>query len=99
MSITHEDLKVLAWERSSPEERQAYLDAGPEADAAIAAAEIVYQMRTHAGLTQTELARRMGSAQPFVSAIERGARVPTLPTLQRIASATGNRLTLVAAPV
>jgi ribosome-binding protein aMBF1 (putative translation factor) len=96
--IAHEDLQRQVWDSLTPEQRQEYEDSYSDAETAIELAELVYKMRTEAGLTQTELARRMGAAQPFVSAIERGARAPTVQTLNRIAKATGNRLRLVAEP-
>jgi DNA-binding XRE family transcriptional regulator len=52
----------------------------------------VYQMRVDSGLTQTELARRLGVTQPMISAIERGAKAPTIATLSRIAEATGHHM-------
>jgi ribosome-binding protein aMBF1 (putative translation factor) len=81
------------------EQRAEYDAAAIEADAAIELAEIVYNMRTRAGLSQTELANRMGARQPFISAIERAVRTPTVATLQRIADATGNRIKLEVVPV
>lgn len=83
----------------TPEQRQAYADADADAETQIALAELVYQMRTQAGISQSELARRMGTRQPFISDIERGGRTPTVATLNRIAHATGNRLRLTAEPV
>jgi ribosome-binding protein aMBF1 (putative translation factor) len=96
--IDFENLKREAWDRSTPAERQEYLDAADEAELQIQLAELVYKMRTEAGITQTELARRMGARQPFISAIERGAKFPTVETLARIARATGNHLRLVSEP-
>ncbi|WP_254893541.1 helix-turn-helix transcriptional regulator [Mycobacterium malmoense] len=47
-----------------------------------------------AGLTQTELARRMGTTQSAIAAIETGARTPTVKLLERLARARGGRLTI-----
>lgn len=69
-----------------------------DAETQINLAELVYQMRTRAGISQAELARRMGTRQPFISDVERGGRTPTVATLARIARATGNRLHLSAEP-
>ena len=80
-------------------QRQEYADADTDAETQIALAELVYKMRTEAGISQAELARRMGTGQSFVSALERGGRTPTVATLNRVAHATGNRLRLVAEPV
>lgn len=81
------------------EQRQEYLEADADAETQIALAELVYQMRTNAGISQSELARRMGTSQPFISDLERGGRTPTVATLARVARATGNRLRLSAEPV
>jgi len=82
----------------TPEQQVAYEASYDDAEAAIEPAQLVYGLRTAAGLSQTELARRMGAAQPYVSAIERGAKIPTVATLHRIAEATGNRLELTVTP-
>ncbi len=83
----------------TPEQRKEYDDADADAEMQIALAELVYHMRTTAGISQSELARRMGAQQPYISDIERGGRTPTVATLNRIARATGNRLRLTAEPV
>jgi transcriptional regulator with XRE-family HTH domain len=50
-------------------------------------AERVRQLREARGLTQAELAHRMGTTQPFVARLEAGGAEPTLETLVRIARA------------
>ena len=45
--------------------------------------------RRAAGLTQAELAERIGTKQSSISKIESGKVVPTLPVLDRIARALG----------
>jgi ribosome-binding protein aMBF1 (putative translation factor) len=47
-----------------------------------AAGELVYTLRTRAGLTQTELARRMGTTQSSTARTE-GGSLPTLGMLAR----------------
>ncbi len=49
--------------------------------------ENVKSRRTSLGLTQTDLANRLGVTQPVVAAIEAGRRVPTLTTVQQVADA------------
>lgn len=78
----------------STEEKEDYLSSIPEAEAELKAAELVYETRREAGLTQKELAARLGIAQNNISAIERGKRTPSIATLARIASATGKRLAI-----
>jgi ribosome-binding protein aMBF1 (putative translation factor) len=47
--------------------------------------------RIRAGLTQAELAERMGTTQSVVARLESGARLPSVKTLLRFAKATGAR--------
>lgn len=51
--------------------------------------ELVYQLRHEAGLTQAELAARMGTTQSAIARIEGGGTRPTLETLEKLASALG----------
>jgi transcriptional regulator with XRE-family HTH domain len=48
--------------------------------------------RTRAGLTQTQLARRMKTSQSYVARIEGGKVRPSTDALERFAQATGTRL-------
>ena len=48
--------------------------------------------RNRAGLTQEELARKMGTTQPVVARLESGRARPSMRTLERLAKATGSRL-------
>lgn len=59
-----------------------------------AVAKAVIAARNRAGLTQTELARKMGTTQPVVARMEGGRIQPSLRTLQRLAQATGSKLTI-----
>jgi transcriptional regulator with XRE-family HTH domain len=58
---------------------------------------LVAQARRLGGLTQDELARRSGTSRPTLSAYEHGRKSPTLVTAERIVSAAGFALELVAA--
>jgi transcriptional regulator with XRE-family HTH domain len=55
-------------------------------------AEQMRDARLRAALTQAELAARVGTSQPTLSAYERGRKVPSLDTLGRLAAATGFEL-------
>jgi transcriptional regulator with XRE-family HTH domain len=57
-----------------------------------ALAEAVIDARSRAGLTQQELARKMGTTQPVVARLESGRVRPSMRTLERLAKATGSRL-------
>jgi DNA-binding XRE family transcriptional regulator len=54
------------------------------------------EIRKRRGLTQTEVAHRMGVSQRRVSAIEHGAEQATRATLAAYVAALGGRLRLVA---
>ncbi|MCP3854930.1 MAG: helix-turn-helix transcriptional regulator [Actinomycetia bacterium] len=54
--------------------------------------ELVYRLRTEAGLTQAELAGRMGTTQSAIARMEGGGTRPTLETLERLAGAVGQEL-------
>ena len=47
--------------------------------------------RVRAGLTQEEVAERMGTTQSVIAWLESGARLPGVQTLLRFAKATGAR--------
>jgi transcriptional regulator with XRE-family HTH domain len=56
--------------------------------------------RTQAGLTQDELATRMGTSQSTINRLERGrGSPPTVTTLQRWAAATGTQLSITLRPL
>lgn len=52
-------------------------------------AQILLDARKNAGLTQAELAQRIGSDKGYVSRIERGLTIPTIATFYRIVAALG----------
>ena len=57
-----------------------------------AVARQLIEARTRAGLTQQELADRMGTTQPVIARLESGRQKPTTKTLERIAKATGSKV-------
>jgi DNA-binding transcriptional regulator YiaG len=73
-------------------ERAEYDAAAVEAEARLQLAELVYNARTAAGLSQTEFAHRAGTSQAVVSAIENGAQAPGGVMLARLAHAVGGTL-------
>jgi ribosome-binding protein aMBF1 (putative translation factor) len=50
--------------------------------------------RARAGLSQTELAERMGTSQSAIARIESGRTLPSAKTLIRFAEATGSKIKL-----
>ncbi len=61
-------------------------------------AERVRQARERAGLTQAELASRIGSTQPAVARLEAGGSSPSFATLRRIAAALDSELVVELRP-
>lgn len=55
-------------------------------------ARVLIEARTRAGLSQTQLARRMKTSQSYVARIEGGRVRPSTDALERFARATGTRL-------
>ena len=52
-------------------------------------AQILLDVRKNAGITQQELAERIGANKGYISRIERGLIIPSVATLYRIAAAMG----------
>jgi len=55
---------------------------------------LIREVRRRAGLTQAELAKRVGTSQPAIARYERARSMPDLPTLHRIVEACGLELRL-----
>lgn len=62
------------------------------AEGEIAIIEALVKARTHAKLSQAELAKKIGTTQSAVARLEGGHVSPSLSTLRRYAEATGARL-------
>lgn len=98
-------MRTTSWEQvrdaslaeMTDNERAEYDAAVVEAEARLQLAELVYDARIAAGLSQTELARRAGTRQAVISAIENGAQAPGGVMLARIAHAIGGTLSIRAA--
>ena len=58
----------------------------------------IIEARVRSGLTQEELARRMGAKQSLVARLEGGGTMPSTRTLRRFAEATGSRLKITFEP-
>ncbi len=74
--------------RENPEYRAAY-DALEEEFALVRA---LIEARARAGLTQEQVAQRMGTTQAVIARLEGGRVRPSTRTLERFAKATGTRL-------
>ena len=82
-----------AW-RADPEYVAAYAALEDE----FVLASIMIAARAKAGLTQKELARRMGTTQTVIARLEGGRAKPSTRTLERFAAATGTRLRIAFEP-
>jgi transcriptional regulator with XRE-family HTH domain len=82
----------------TPEERAEYDRAYAAAKVATEVGERVRAAREEAGLSQRELAVRMGTSQAAVARLEAGGVGATLTTLHRVASALGLDLSIELRP-
>ncbi len=72
----------------SPARRRGYERAGR----AIRLATEIHELRQKRGLTQRELAERLGTTQSAIARLEAGNVSPSLPTLDKVAEALGVEL-------
>lgn len=61
-------------------------------------AEILREARKEAGLTQSELAERIGADKAYISKIEHGRTIPTVSSFYRIISALGMQVEIKKVP-
>lgn len=87
-AIKFEDIKNQ-WMKD-PEFRQAYQNLELEYEISL---ELI-QARINSGLTQEEIATRMGTTQSVIARLESGRRLPSVKTLAQYAKATGKHLHL-----
>ena len=55
-------------------------------------ARVLIQARIRSGLTQKEVAERMGTTQSVIARMESGKPLPSLRSIQRYAQATGTKI-------
>jgi transcriptional regulator with XRE-family HTH domain len=60
--------------------------------------QLAYTVRANAGLTQAQLAERMGTTQSAIARLEGGGTKPTLQTLENLAVAAGLDLVIAIGP-
>lgn len=77
-------------------ERQAMLD---EEVVNVEAAQLVYDLRKKAGLSQRELAKKVGTTASVICRMEQADYEGSLPMLRRIAGALNRRIELRAVPL
>jgi transcriptional regulator with XRE-family HTH domain len=94
MGTTRSDWDDLAADELTEEARSAYEDEARISEFR----EFVHRLRSDAGLTQAELATRMGTTQSAIARMEGGGTRPTLETLEKLAAAVGSELVVGVAP-
>ena len=62
-------------------------------------AQTIISARAAQGLTQAELATRMGTSQSYIARLESGRVLPSMRTWQRLAAATGTRAKVTLEPL
>ena len=60
---------------------------------------LLRQARERAGLTQRDVAKRVGTSQPAIAKLEQGTTNPTIDTLMRCLAATGFALRVGLVPL
>lgn len=85
---TWEEIKTAR--KDSPERRAGY----EAARRAVELGEMVRARRDALGLTQTELATRVGTRQPAIARLEAGGSVPSIDLLDRVADALNTALVI-----
>lgn len=78
-----------------PEFASAYAEAEEE----FSVAREIIRARASAGLSQKELAERIGTTQSVVARLESSAHMPSVSTLKKVAKATNSHLRIVLEPV
>jgi ribosome-binding protein aMBF1 (putative translation factor) len=78
----------LSNERQKPEFEREYLIAQTE----LAPIRAILDARMKKGMTQAQIAKKMGTTQSSIARVESGKSHPTIPFLERLAAATGTRL-------
>lgn len=89
-----QDLKAKRLAAMSPDERARFDAVYDATKLAIEVGEKIRDAREAAGLSQRELAARMGTSQAAVARLEAGGVGATLTTLQRVAAALELKVTV-----
>ena len=80
--------RVLAKKMKDPAFRREY-DA---LETEFVIARMLIETRTHTGLTQKQLTKKIKTTQSAIARLESGKRMPSIDTLERYAKATGSKL-------
>ena len=99
MSTTPRRRTLADLKSSERFQRPAVREAYEETRLRFELAEAVRAQRESLGLTQSELGRRAGMTQSSIARFEAGGTQPTLPTLEKLASALGLHLNVTMEPI
>lgn len=81
------------WDDAKRTRRAPSADVRAEVQHDLALGQLIYDLRTRAGLSQRELAERMGTTQSVISRLEEGGGARNrIDTLARVAAALGRHL-------
>jgi ribosome-binding protein aMBF1 (putative translation factor) len=96
--MTWTELKARRLDRMTAQERAEYERAYADARLSAEVGERIRAARLHAGLSQRELAARMGTSQAAIARLEAGGVGATVTTLHRAAVALGMELSIELRP-
>jgi ribosome-binding protein aMBF1 (putative translation factor) len=83
------------WDDAKSKRRAPTAEKHAEVEHDLALGQLIYDLRTSAGLSQRELAERMGTTQSVISRLEEGGGAKNrIDTLARVAKALGRHLIL-----
>lgn len=83
------------WEEIKAKRQPVPTEARSAVEEGFALAQMIYDLRTSAGLSQRELAQRMGTTQSVISRLEEGGGSGNrVDTLARVATALGRHLVI-----
>jgi len=83
------------WDDIKKKRRETDADTRTEIDQDLALGQLIYDLRIEAGLSQRELAERMGTTQSVISRLEEGGGARNrIDTLARVATALNRHLIL-----
>ena len=88
MTISFDEIKTELL--ADPEVKREYEALAPEFEFSVE----LLRARLRAGLSQAELAQRMGTSQSAIARLESGQTLPSTKTLLRFAEATGSKVEL-----
>jgi transcriptional regulator with XRE-family HTH domain len=80
------------WDDVKKQRREVASAVRTEIEQDLAMGQLIYDLRTQAGLSQRTLAERMGTTQSVISRLEEGGARNRLDTLARVAVALGRHL-------